>query len=179
MRFALPWCLVLATTTIAVTGAPARAAAPGTATSAGGVVTFAAVAGQANQITVRIAGTALVLDDIHPITAGAGCLAVAGDGTTVRCAGATKLTLDLGDGNDLFSSTLAAGVVVHGGPGNDRLTGGDGPDSLYGDAGDDYLDGRAGDDWLYGGDGDDELHGGLGADELDGGPGRNILDGGN
>jgi Ca2+-binding RTX toxin-like protein len=177
MRFAFPLCVIIVATTTVI-GAPASAAAPGTATAAGSGVSFTAVAGRANRITARVAGMDLILGDVFAITPGAGCFQVGGDPKRVRCPGGTTLTLDLGDGDDQFTSTLTAGAVVHGGPGNDRLTGGDGADTLHGDAGDDSLEGRGGDDLLFGGDGDDELHGGAGLDELDGGPGRNTLDGG-
>src|SRR5688500_18953111 len=57
-------------------------------------------------------------------------------------------------------------VVVHGGPGDDRLTGGSGDDRLYGGGGTDTLDGGAGDDVLV------TIGGGADPDAVAGGRGR-------
>lgn len=78
------------------------------------------------------------------------------------------VTVDLGDGSDVFDGT----------PGNDRVEGGDGPDLLFGQAGDDQLSGGKGFDLLDGGTGDDTLLGGNGADVLNGGAGDDVIVGG-
>lgn len=70
--------------------------------------------------------------------------------------------VELGAGYDLYdgrAGTLAAGRVVRGGDGGDRILGG---------AGGELLLGEEGDDDLFGGEGSDTLNGGLGADRIDG-----------
>ena len=65
----------------------------------------------------------------------------------------------------------AAGMVLNGKAGADKLFGGVGDDKLFARAGDDKLLGGAGDDHLSGGKGNDLLVGGLGKDILVGGQG--------
>jgi len=66
------------------------------------------------------------------------------------------MAIDLGNGNDNFTVTNAAGESVRGFGGNDTLTGGSGRDALNGNEGDDILFGT-GNDTLYGGQGNDAL----------------------
>jgi len=81
---------------------------------------------------------------------------------------------DGGEGDDLLLGG-AAGSVLRGGTGADRLEGQDGADGLDGGPGDDVLLSGGGANALQGADGDDQLAGGLGADDLRGGPGRDTL----
>ena len=86
-----------------------------------------------------------------------------------------------GDGNDVIivDRSVAAGVELHGGSGNDLLSyEGAGAAMLFGDSGDDQLSGSAGSDFLDGGADNDELFGNAGSDTLIGGAGNDTLDGG-
>lgn len=80
-------------------------------------------------------------------------------------------------GDDVIVGT-AAGDVIRGGGGNDRIVGRGGDDLLCGEDGADVLLGGAGDDTLVGGPGNDRLDGGSGADVLDGGDGDDVVKGG-
>lgn len=111
----------------------------------------------------------------------------------------------LGDGNDVYTSTVGrndwidAGTgadiidggigddVIFGRDGADSLSGGDDDDQVYGEVGNDSISGGNGTDQLYGGNGDDSISGGWGSDwlygsdgddTLTGGPGSNLLKGG-
>lgn len=80
------------------------------------------------------------------------------------------------DDSVYVDSGVAAGVELHGGAGDDRLTArGSGVATLYGDDGSDALRGGLGNDRLYGGAGIDELYGGEGDDRLDGGADADVL----
>lgn len=88
--------------------------------------------------------------------------------------GNNAVTLDLGAaaieiahggaGDDVLSTSGNAGIIVHGGDGDDTVSGGAGADFLFGDAGTDDVNGGAGDDVLMGGGQDDVLTGGSGED---------------
>lgn len=127
-------------------------------------------------------------------TAGPGC-AMDGDAVTCSTTGATRLTVDLGDGQDSFDAVAFDGsdpvrlaLVVHGGPGDDRFRpspvitnefrGGDGNDSATGGPLGDRLFGDDGFDMLDGGAGNDAIDGGAGGDELDGSAGTDVVEGG-
>ena len=110
--------------------------------------------------------------------------------TDVNDVGATVLSLNGDDGNDILSAAGAQlGNVVltlNGGNGADTITGtahgdsingGDGNDSLNGDMGNDTLTGGLGDDVLNGNDGNDSIDGGEGNDTLNGGAGNDLIDG--
>jgi Ca2+-binding RTX toxin-like protein len=125
-----------------------------------------------------------------------------------RCpvAGATKIELTLGDGNDhveiqdsasppgMFPGTLQT-IEALGGDGRDSLKGGVGPETLDGGPGNDVpfdngdgrawvgIDGGGGNDDVRGGPGDDSVRGGEGNDQLDFGDatdsvGSDTIDGG-
>jgi hypothetical protein len=111
------------------------------------------------------------------ITAGDGCvLDVAGP----RCGtGATRLSADLGAGNDRarFAPELDAPpwpipTEMSGGPGADELVGGVLDDVLLGGEGDDLLRPRAGGGRVEGGEGDDSIPAVAGPVHVLGGPGR-------
>lgn len=167
------------------------------------VLAIAAAAGEANAIGVELlADDAIVVRDVVPATAGAGCALL--DALTVSCAtpratGAAHAeqlvgNVALGDGDDAFQGPLrfADGVrgalgVVDGGEGDDvildvsRAIGGPGHDRLLayearGGQGDDRIEASE----AHGEDGDDELIGlerWAGANTLSGGDGRDHLDG--
>jgi hypothetical protein len=78
----------------------------------------------------------------------------------------------------VFGDDAAAGELLKGGPGTDRIYGGGGDDVLRGNAGDDHLEGGRGDDLVMGGLGSDDLSGDQGADELEGAAGNDRLRGG-
>ncbi len=93
-----------------------------------------------------------------------------------------------GDGNDQIFATDARFPIsilgegghdlITGGAAGDLLDGGDGVDRLWANAGNDLIQGGDGDDFLYGCEGDDVLVGGNGNDRLDGDVGRDLLIGG-
>ncbi|XVV12463.1 calcium-binding protein [Actinoplanes sp. CA-131856] len=172
----------------------------------GSRVQYVAAAGRTNQVIVTRSGNTITVDDTTTaIKAGAGCGAVKGDKTKIRCTLKVKPTwiiASLLDGNDSFlnktdlSSTVAGGAgndKIYGGPkadslqgndgvdaiwgqdGNDTIVGGNGNDALSGGNGDDILDGAAGADRLYGSNGDDVLGGQAGGDVEDGGNGDDIF----
>ena len=155
-------------------------------------VRYIAAPGERNQVTVApiVYGMAWTFSDpgaVITVTTPADlCWAI--DEHTVRCAprpfpdgtGVLRSLFVAIDVGDLDDQVAAGGMVIHGGPGNDRLTGND-PTAgigLYGDEGDDVLSSRAAGGRLDGGPGDDRLVGGDGYDELVGGGGVDTLDGG-
>jgi serralysin len=153
----------------------------------------------------------VTLTDSVPITAGKGCVhPPGGDTKTVECAplylGEELPVFDLGDKNDVFTSTgsnpyvldgpgndtinaKASAVwvngpgndVFHGGPGADQVrkpTHGFGADTIFTGAGDDSVYAGPGDDQVDGGAGDDFLSGDKGSDRIHGGAGRDEISGG-
>lgn len=137
------------------------------------------------------------LDDVVPVTPGAGCVRPsASDTTKVVCtllepsyeaSDLDSLVVDLGDRDDTATVSEDSGAYtrVYGGTGDDTLTG-HGRDVLYGQAGDDTLHGGGGaySEGSYGGAGNDRLtdcsdecHGGTGDDTLYGSGQGNVLHG--
>jgi Ca2+-binding RTX toxin-like protein len=86
--------------------------------------------------------------------------------------------VDLGDGENTFSSTAAKRTAVVGGAGGDHMTGANGTDIFIGGGGDDTLLGGGGKDHLYGGDANDLIVGGSGDDFVYGGSGNDFIYGG-
>ena len=92
------------------------------------------------------------------------------------------LDVDLGFGDNVFTSTLDRPTTVLAGNGNDRIVTGNADDSISGGPGNDTLVGNGGDDTLLGGRGRDRLYaGGLNAfsvpaahNRLYGGPGTDF-----
>ncbi|MBE2320592.1 lytic murein transglycosylase [Solirubrobacter sp. CPCC 204708] len=173
-----------------------------TVSSAGGVVTYTAAAGETNRLTVVSATE--VRDSSAPLTAGAGCT-VAGAGR-VTCPAAARFAVELGDGDDTFTTSVTVPVTVGDGAGRDLVTGGGGADVFLAGAGNDTYAGGAGTDRvdfsarvagvvvdlaagsgegdtfngvedLVGGSGNDDLTGTGAANALDGGLGDDVLDG--
>ncbi|GAA1590697.1 calcium-binding protein [Actinoplanes couchii] len=174
-------------TAVLAVATPAQAASTGTArvvrSGATPVIAFKAGAGKQNRVVVSRSGTTVTIDDQVRIKAGAGCAAVKGDVTKVRCTvgGSPVLDIGLGDRHDVFLNKTAITAVIHGGTGPDTLYGGLGKDSVFGDGGTDRLYGGEGDDHLQAGPGgttEDYLSGGIGDDVLLGSPGKNYLNAG-
>jgi Ca2+-binding RTX toxin-like protein len=157
VRFPAQTLLRLAAVAAACLLAPSGAMAATVSVDAGGTLTYAAPAGELNNVRIADAGGAVSVRDLSAVlTPGSGCTA-AGD-EHVKCAGVTsgRATVDLGDLDDSVDVTASAlAVNVDGGAGADLLRGGSGDDTLHGGAGDDLLDGRGGADVLAGGDGSD------------------------
>lgn len=181
-----PKSITVAAVTVALCGvvlapAPALAASGGRATMIGDMVQFTAGAGDVNNITFTRSGRTVIVDDRVAIRAGAGCAAVRGDRTKVRCATSSTpqwITADLGDKNDRMVSKVGFTVDVRGRAGNDTLIGGAGGDALWGDEGTDVVSGGTGRDVLAGGAGNDVLRGGTGDDILNSDAGADTMLGG-
>lgn len=173
-----------------LTAGPAEAAAAGVVKVYSSTkVEYRAGSGKQNSVTITRSGRTVTVDDIVTVKAGAGCAAVRGDVTKVRCTtgkSPTWLRVYLRDRNDKVTNKTDLGMSAYAGSGNDALTGGPRNDYLYGDDGKDTLTGLGGNDWLGGGHGNDRIHGGAGRDNLDGdegndraygGPGFDVVDG--
>lgn len=142
-------------------------------------VVYEAAAGKNNNITISISGPYVVVDDVVPLTAGAGCAVVAGDATKVQCIGAgiTLLRIDAGDLNDTITKTSPHSSYLWGGAGNDTISAGPATiaglaggwlalNYMYGEDGTDSLTGGPNGDYMTGGAGPDTFHGGAGADTV-------------
>lgn len=187
-----------------VTAGVAGAATAGAATSrasavvvSGGVeLEYRAAPGQVNDVRVTSVWldeftVRYTVDDVVPISAGAGCSRPdPADATRVTCDadatptdGGPNVEVWLGDRDDrlLLDATGLGyagdsnGAVGHGGPGNDRLTGGRYTTWLWGNGDRDVLRGGTANDHLFGGSGPDTLYGGTSGDLLRGGPGPDVL----
>jgi Ca2+-binding RTX toxin-like protein len=157
--------VILAAVLVTAVGAAAptpASAAPGTVSSAGGVMTFRAAPGTANRVTVGpqtgVSGVDVPIFSVTesndagtPLIAGAGCTVLAT--TAVYCpqAGVRRIDILLGDGNDAgtASTDTRIPVKIDGGAGNDQLLGNDGPTILIGGTGIDRFDGNGGNDLIY------------------------------
>ena len=175
--------------------APAQAAAPTRVyTEATGDGTgswylfFQAAPGARNTPVFTRSGNTLTVDDRVPLKAGAGCVAVAGDRTKVRCTRPLwyDVIANLGDGNDTVTSKIglrfwasgeAGNDVMNGGPGIDLFIGGTGNDTIHGNAGNDQLSGSEGVDRIWGGTGNDGIVGGAQTDYMHGQSGNDHLQG--
>jgi serralysin len=155
-------------------------------------VRYKAGKGRQNKVVVTRSGSTITMDDQVAIKAGAGCRAVKGDKTKVRCTtrkAPTRVRVYVYDRNDSVVNKTDLPMTVDGGTGKDRLTGGpradrllggDGADTIQGLDGSDYVDGGAGNDGVNGGAGDDTiLDGGgntSGNDAIYGGAGGDYID---
>jgi Ca2+-binding RTX toxin-like protein len=142
---------------------------------------YIAVAGEANNVTISLAGGTFTVSEAGPgvtLAAGAGC---AGAGTTVTCpdTGVRNIQVFAGDMADTVTVNASLPADLRGGTGADTLTGGPGDDRIEGEDGDDVLTGRDGSDQLGGSfdDGNDTMNGGPGSDFCYSGPGNDVCNG--
>ncbi|MFE7035250.1 calcium-binding protein [Streptomyces sp. NPDC057621] len=144
-------------------------AATGVARSGTDVVVNAA-AGRANNITISLSGTTLIVQDTaDTLAAGTGCSPLSNG--TVACPidlVNTSVVVNAGDGNDTITKTAPIRGELNGGAGRDTITGG----STQGNT--NVLNGGPDNDTVNGGPVSDVLVGGTGADTLSGGGGTDI-----
>ncbi|MDI6102827.1 calcium-binding protein [Actinoplanes sp. NEAU-A12] len=179
--------------------APAQAAGAGLAKVVGSkTVSFQALMGKANGVTVTISGKTVTLTDKVAIKAGKGCKSVSAKKVRCKTSAKTKtLRIALGDKNDWVRNKTNVHMVADGGSGNDTLTGGGaweylyggtGKDKIYGNGGNDeivggsaidLLRGGAGNDKIFGDSGNDKIYGDAGQDKLYGDSGADLIYGGN
>ena len=185
---------------IAVLGAPAAQAA--TVAVSGATLQIVAAPGETNQLAIAPASGAVSVTDSAALTPGAGCTA---NGAALRCTGATRLTVDLGDGDDTLTVTATLALTAVDGPGDDRVTGSGAADTFVASPGADLYAGAGGTDTVtyaarttpvladlaggsqedgftavenvVGGSAADRLSGTTAVNQLDGGPGDDVLDG--
>ena len=146
-----------ATAGLACATVPAARAAD--AASDLGGVRYSAAAGEANRLAVSLEGQVFAFRDAGARIAAAGACTAEGL-NAARCltlSAPDVVTVALGDGDDVFSTTVHIRAVARGGDGADRLGGGPGPDLLEGEAGDDTIVGGPGGDRVTGGDGNDTI----------------------
>ena len=162
---------------------PAEAATTGVVSVvSGNIVTYTAAADKANNVVLTRSGNAVTVDDIYGIKAGAGCSAVSGDVTKIRCALSVApvwIRVDVGNGNDIVVNNTGLGSTARLGTGNDKFTGGPLKDDVYGNTGSDNISGLGGNDVLRGESDNDTVSGGDGNDVLSGSTGNDTLLGGN
>ncbi|MDX3645862.1 calcium-binding protein [Streptomyces sp. MB09-02B] len=170
-RRALLRVLVVATTAasaVTLTGGSASAAT-GVSKSGTNVVVNAA-AGRANNITVSLSGSSVVIQDSSDtLTAGVGCARQVNG--SVACPvnlNTDTVVVNAGDGNDIITKTGNVRGELKGESGNDVVNGGPSPGSniLNGGTGNDTLNGGVTFDLLIGGTGADRLSGGGGASDI-------------
>ncbi|UQU65214.1 calcium-binding protein [Couchioplanes caeruleus] len=161
---------------------PAWAASSGVAKVVGDTkVQYTAARGKANKVVVTRSGRTFTIDDVVSVKAGAGCKAVSGDTTKVRCTtpkNPTWFFVYTGDKNDSIKNSTDLGMTARAGSGNNWITGGPKHDDLYADDGADTIWGAGGDDYIYSAGGKDIIYGGTGSNELIGGPGNDTIYGG-
>ncbi|MGP3966614.1 calcium-binding protein [Streptomyces sp. 6N223] len=177
---------------------PASAAQQGATAEVpnGSVIEYRAAVGQVNEVTVTDGTERLqvVIDDVVPIEAGAGCTHPdEADATRVMCTITAdpeephlRVELFLDDGDDTLDAGASVWQVVHGGAGDDVLTDSGGSllyNEFNGDDGDDTITGAewqiggGGSDTLTGTDRDDNLNGQWGNDTIHAGDGADWLKG--
>ncbi|KFF98969.1 calcium-binding protein [Streptomyces scabiei] len=158
----------MAGSAVTLTGGPASAAT-GVFKSGTNVVVNAA-AGRANNITVSLSGSNVVIQDTSDtLSAGVGC-SLQGNGS-VACPvnlNNDTVVVNAGDGNDIITKTGNVRGDLKGESGNDVINGGPSPGSniLNGGTGNDTLNGGVTFDLLIGGTGADRLSGGGGASDI-------------
>ena len=157
-------------------GASSAAAASNVEVTPEGLLTFAAPAGEANDVVMfptptpsgPTAGPHIQVRDRVGITS-ASCPPA--NRNTVLCSDAyqavianpTPASIDLGDGDDIFSMGMGKQSVIDAGPGNDTVKGSSRGgnrrpgDVLRGGPGNDSLNGAGDNDEVDGGDGDDQI----------------------
>jgi hypothetical protein len=193
-RFSVFGAVAVAVASTVLFATPAQAASAGLATAGKSTVSFRALMGRTNKVSVTISGRTVTLTDRVAIRAGKGCRAVSR--TKVRCTTtqATKaIKVALGDKNDWVrnytgvfmlaggaggNDTLIGGSGAdqfQGGPGNDRIYGGNGRGELFGDSGADHIVGGSGYDYVAAGSGNDTVSTGAGNDLIHGQAGNDTL----
>jgi Ca2+-binding RTX toxin-like protein len=198
LRRALPLAATLAVAALA-SASPAVASTAGV--NAGTLIVTGG--GEANDIRLTdCLGTCahqVDLTDAAGVTATGGCVQL--NATRVQCDGVAAVSVNLGDGNDVWqndccdnfaptSQTIDAGAgddsvigssrapdTINGGPGNDSLNGDGGNDTMHGDDGNDTVLGGADNDNLFGDAGADTVRGEQNDDRVDGGAGTDTLSG--
>lgn len=121
-------------------------------------------------------------DDVRVVQLPDGSLAVEVNGHQVELTDEQSLNvrIESGAGDDTITidESVARGVTVDGGIGDDTITGGSGDDTIIGGSGDDTIIGGDGADTIEAGFGADNVDGGAGDDTIDGGSGIDVLEGG-
>jgi len=151
-------------TAVTLTAGPANAAT-GVLVSGGDVIVNAG-AGVANNITVSLSGSSVVIQDTRAtLTAGSGCTPQVNGSVAcpVSLVSAT-VVVNAGNGDDIITKTGNVRGDLRGESGSDIINGGPSPGS-------NILNGGANNDTLNGGPTFDLLIGGTGADTLRGGGG--------
>jgi Ca2+-binding RTX toxin-like protein len=108
-------------------------------------------------------------DDVATVDVKKGRIVFTLNGVTRKysSSGVGTISINLGDGNDLFVAGAAAPALsVSGGAGDDTIIGGSRNDTLVGDGDDDSIIGNAGNDVIDAGEGQDTLLGNAGRDTL-------------
>jgi Ca2+-binding RTX toxin-like protein len=185
-RAAVPLVLLASTGALAVTAGPALAAAPAQIWLDGtGTLSYRSPDVTVNRLTVeeQPIETGFILQD----TSGTMALDASATGRcrqvgskSVYCSGITRLSVELGAGDDTYTDSSGGHVtvVLWAGDGNDTVTSGPGFDELHGGDGNDTLRGGGGGDHVYGGAGADRVYGDQGPDRLDGEAGNDKAYGG-
>ena len=154
-----------------------------TVTKSGTMLTYNAVSGETNNVTVSDNGTTLSLAstgaNISTFSGGT-CTKVNNQLLTCPLTSISRVWVNAGNQNDTASSTSTVNFTVYGGDGNDTasaLGNSIGMNNvLRGDAGNDTLRGGPAFETILGGDGTDYIDGGLGRDYLYGQAGVDTLD---
>jgi hypothetical protein len=85
------------------------------------------MSGKANNVTISASGANVVVADSGaPLTAGSSC--TADNANQLACPNVTRISAELGDGDDQFRNTTAIPGNVPGGAGNDIVDCGGGRD---------------------------------------------------
>lgn len=158
---------VMAGSAVTLTAGPASAAT-GVSVSGGDVIVNAG-SGVANNITVSLSGSFVVIQDTAAtLTAGVGCSAQINGSVACQVGSFATVVVNAGDLNDRITKTGNVRGNLKGESGNDIIGGGPSPGS-------NILNGGAGNDTLNGGPTFDLLIGGAGADTLSGGGGTSDI----
>ena len=168
---------------VAVLACPAAAGASTVTIAGGDTVSYSAVAGEVNNLTIAREPTLYrVKDSGAAITPTAPCATVTANEATCPAAGITNLSTDLGDLADnaaIDASVTSVGATLFGNTGADTLTGGANVNTrLSGFDDGDFLFAGAAGATLEGGNGADTLTGGPAGDSLSHGPGADSVSGG-
>src|SRR3954452_24965495 len=158
--------LILTTLTIAAFAVPATAAHAATplaqvaANSADGMTYFGTNSNDSVTFALVAGGTKILVDNVQPLQANAGCLPVADDNTKATCTvfsangGGRPINAFGLEGAESIINTSQIVMIAKAGGGKDKLVGSFGNDQLFGEGGDfDSVQGGGGNDILSGGSG--------------------------